>query len=276
MIRASGDGPRHAYYEVRDRAGNQTPVSSSVTVESAATPVPRTLPWPDVKDAVGSGERITLAPERAASGASVIVPDAADIFPDETVWAQWAEPGQLGFYRTATPDPAGSRRYTIPKDYIAPFIGKQIAVSYEAKGPTSIVTSSIRQLQVLALDSDRLPIIQIEGFTGTTLSLATIPADGLPLILEPWILMATTQRVRIILSGVAANGQAAETVVIDNHPVSQAELVSGIAAKVVRHFMAGLKLDSTFTISVYVSFDQGVTWPNYPNFPLNNNVMLVA
>jgi hypothetical protein len=229
-----------------------------------------------VKDAAGAGEHITLAPEKAASGCVIIVPDTADIFPDETIWAQWAEPGELGFYRTSTPEPAGSRRYTVPTDYVAPFISKQLKVSYEAKGPNSTVPSRVRELEVLALDSDRLPIIQIVGLTGTSLSLASIPADGLALHLRNWALIATTQRVKIMVSGVAADGQATETVVIDNHPVSQAELVSGVSANVIRHFMAGLRLNSTFTISVYVSFDQGVTWPSYPNFPLNNNVMLVA
>lgn len=276
LIRTSGDGPRHAYYEVRDRAGNLSPLSRAVTVEAAATPIPRDLPWPDVLGAVGAGESISLAPEKAAFGATVIVPDQADILPDEALWVQWAEPGQLGFYRTATPDPAGTRHYRVPKEYVAPQIGKQLTVNYEAKGPVSTVISAVRQLTVLRLDPARLPLIQIEGHSGASLSLASIPAQGLPLRLATWPLMATTQRVSIRVSGVAATGQPVETIVMDRHPVTDAELTSGISARVARNFMAALKFDAAFTIMVFVSFDQGVTWPPVPNFPIKDDVVLVA
>lgn len=275
-IRDSGDGARHAYYEVRDRAGNLSPLSRAVTLQASATPVPRNLPWPAVDSATGSGERITLAPERAASGSTVIVPDDADVWPGEILWVQWAESGQLGYYRTSTPDPAGTRRYAIPKEYVAPQIGKQLPVSYEAKGPVSTVGSAVRQLQVLQLDSSRLPLIRIQGHTGTQLSLAGIPADGVPLHLETWTLMATTQRVTIKVSGVATTGQPVETVVTDRHPVTDAELIGGVTATVARPFMASLRLNTAFSITVFVSFDQGVTWPSLPNFPINDDIVLVA
>ena len=37
-----------------------------------------------------------------------------------------------------------------------------------------------------------------------------------------------------------------------------------------KSFLSVLKLDQTFIVNVYVSFDQGQTWPELPNFPIYN------
>ncbi|WP_434681203.1 hypothetical protein J3P77_08955 [Pseudomonas sp. R1-18] len=274
MIRSRGDGPRQAYYQVRDRAGNLSPYADAVTLETRV--VVRDLNWPDVDGAVGSGEQITLVPERAAAGAIVIVPDTAVIYPGETIWAQWGEPGASGSYRTSTPAPPGSRRYAIPKEHVAQHIGSRLPVSYDIVGPSNSYTSAIRRLQVLALDPTRLPLIQVTGLAGSRLSLANIPDSGVPLQLGTWTLMATTQRVRIQVAGVAATGQPVETVVMDDHQVTAPELVSGITASIGRDFMYRLKLDTKFSIKVFVSFNEGATWPSVPNFPVNDDITLVA
>lgn len=274
MIRSRGDGPRRAYYRVRDRAGNLSPYAEAVTLQTRV--VVRDLDWPDVEHATGSGEQITLAPERAAAGATVIVPDTAIIYPDETIWVQWGEQDTSGSYRTSTPASPGSRRYVIPKEYVAAHIGGRLPVTYDVTGPSTSYPSAIRRLQVLALDPARLPLIQVVGQVGSRLSLASIPASGLPLALGTWTLMATTQWVRIRITGVNTTGQPVEQVVMDNHPVTSSDLISGIRASVVKSFMAGLKLDTRFSLQVFVSFNEGVTWPTTPNFPVNDDITLVA
>lgn len=209
-------------------------------------------------------------------GRTVIVPDTAYVYPDETIWVQWGEPGALGAYRTSTDTPANSRRFVVPKEFVAPHVGKTVAVRYDVTGPVTSLTSAIRQLKVLMIENGRLPIIQIEGLVGSRLSLASIPSSGVPLLLGTWVLMATTQRVRIEVTGLTSTGQPARTLVADNRPITDAELATGVRAAIDRHFMTGLKLEATFTLNVYVSFDAGSTWPPVPNFPSNQSITLVA
>lgn len=283
MIRARGDGPRYVYYQVRDRAGNDSPDARPVTLTIAATPAPRDLPWPVVEPATGAGERVTLEPEKTDSGVWVVVPDQATVQPDEVIWVQWAQVGQLGSYRTSKPQPVDSRRYLIPKEHVAPHIGKQLPVSYEVIGPTGTFPSDTRQLQVLPLNLRYLPVIQCQNLSGGNLSLASIPGTGARLTLGTWTLIATTQRVRINVSGVSSStGAPLELKVVDSHAITNNEVIVGIGAAsnivVPKNFMSQLRLGTPFSIKVYVSFDEGQTWPvpAVPNFPRNDSITLIA
>lgn len=280
MIRDRGDGPRYSYYQVTDRAGNRSRDARPVTIEARATPVPRDLPWPDIQEAVGTGERVTLEPEKAAQGAMVTVADTAVVYPDEVIWMQWGEPGQLGAYRTATPVVANTRRYAIPKEYVAPHVGKELPVSYEVVGPAQNFPSLIRKLRVNQLSTSRLPRVQCQGLSGGSLSLASIPANGAVLTQAAWILIATSQRVRIKVTAVATAGQPIELVVLDNHAVTSSELASGIGStgnvRISKAFMTQVRIGSVFAVNVYVSFDEGRTWPppQAPNFPILNLTLI--
>ena len=108
MIVRRGDGDRYAYYQIRDRAGNPSHHASPVILDVSVAPISRDYEWPDIDRAAGSGEHVTLVSEVADSGATVIVPEFP-LNPGEVIWVQWAELGQFGAYRTATPTPAGSR-----------------------------------------------------------------------------------------------------------------------------------------------------------------------
>ncbi len=281
MIRARDDGERYAYYRVQDRAGNTSVDARPVILTAAAKPVPRDLPWPDVDKAAGSGEVISLVPENVALGATVIVPDTFVLNPDEVIWVQWAEPGALGAFRTSTPAPANSRRYAVPKEHVAPHVGKRLPVKYEVVGPKGTEPSAVRQLELQKLNIDNLPIIQCEDRTGGTLSLALIPASGARFKLGTWTLMATTQRITIELTGTSVTGQPIKHTVLNSHAVTSAELISGIGAAgnvtAPKTFMSQLKRNARFSIQVYVSFDEGLTWPlpGVPNFPTSDDITLV-
>ncbi|MGV6394206.1 hypothetical protein ACTUVN_003762 [Pseudomonas caspiana] len=281
MIVRRGDGDRYAYYQIRDRAGNHSLHALPVTLAVSVAPIPRDYEWPDIERASGSGERVTLVPEVADSGATVIVPDFP-LNPGEVIWVQWAELGQFGAYRTATPTPAGSRRYLIPRDYVAPHIDARITVRYDVVDASSNShPSQVRQLQIYALDKNTLPALSCEGVTGGTLSLQAIPLSGAKLKMARWPLIATSQRVKIVVTGVDNAGYKIEHVAVASHPVTTNELTVGIGSTgnitANRDFMSRLKHNTPFTMLVYVSFDEGVTWPpeGRPNFPQYNKVSMV-
>lgn len=282
MIRRRNDGDRYAYYQIHDRANNPSQYAAPVTLAVSAAPIPRDYEWPDIERASGVGPRVTLQPELAASGATVIVPDFP-LNPGEVIWVQWAELGQFGAYRTATPTLAGSRTYLIPAQYVAPHIANGISVRYDVVESSSTAhPSQVRQLQIHPLNKDTLPRIMCEGVTAGNLRLQDIPLNGAKLRLAKWPLIATSQRVKIVLTGVSKADEQIEHVAVASHPVTNAELTAGIGSTgnitAPWDFMDRLKLNTPFSMLVYVSFDEGVTWPEEgaPNFPRNGNVTLVA
>lgn len=281
MIVRRGDGDRYAYYQIRDRAGNPSHHASPVILDVSVAPISRDYEWPDIDRAAGSGEHVTLVPEVADSGATVIVPEFP-LNPGEVIWVQWAELGQFGAYRTATPTPAGSRRYLIPRDYVAPHINRQITVRYDIVDASSTPhPSRVRQLKLDPLDKDTLPLLSCEGVMAGTLRLQDIPLSGAKLKMARWPLIATSQRVKIVVTGVDSNGDAIEHVAVASHPVTTDELTAGIGSAgniaANRDFMSRLKHNTPFSMLVYVSFDEGVTWPpeGVPNFPRYNKVSMV-
>jgi len=277
MIRRRDDGDRYAYYRIEDRAGNPSDYALPVTLKVAATPVSRDYPWPDIDKSQGSNQLVELVPEAVALGATVIVQDV-EMKPGEVLWVQWGEPGELGAYRTSTPTSGDNHRYAIPSEHIGPHIGAQLPVRYEAVGAGGTFPSQVRLVAVQKLNTDQLPTIRCEGVLGGDLSLKRIPDSGVPLTLETWTLMATTQRVRIDVTGINAASQPVQRTVLNNHAVTAMELINGIKATAPKTFMAELKLDNKFSLKVYVSFDEGKTWPPLfaPNFPINDEIRLIA
>lgn len=236
--------------------------------------------WPDIERAVGSGERVELVPEQVGQSAWVIVPDII-LEPGERIFVQWNDPAEYGSWRPALPDPAGSRRYRIPNERVAPHLGRVFPVKYEVKSGEVFKPSQVRQLYLLDLDKDQLPMLSCEGITEGSLSLATILASGAKLRLAVWPLIATNQRVRITLAGINAVGEPIEYPVLADHRVTSYEVTAGIGSTgdvtASRYFMEQLQLNAPFSLVVYVSFDDGTTWPpvGAPNFPVNSSVTLV-
>lgn len=273
MIRARGDGQYHAHYRVTDRAGNISLASDTVTLPVDASPIPRHLPWPEVEDASGSGDTITLDPLRTTfDGATVIIPDTADIRPNESASVQWAQPGVTGAYTATAPTSPDGREYKVPKEYIAAHMGKTIPVHYNVtKTDGGVLQSQQRNLRMLTISQDRFPIIQCEERSGGTLPLSQVPEEGARLTLVRWVLMSTDQLITIRAGGLDLQGSPVEHTVLEAHRVTEQELADGIGqngdVRIPKPFLNQLKRDFPFRIEVFVSFDLGDTWPPIPNFP---------
>jgi hypothetical protein len=272
MIRERGDGARLARYRVRDRAGNISAYAAYVTLDVDTSLLPRELSWPDVTQATGSGEQVTLAPLRAKEGATVVIPEEADIRPDDTeVWVQWGATGDVGAYRTQIPLDEGGRAYRVPKEAVAAYIGGILQVQYEIVDRNGTVhVSRQRGVTVLAIPPESLTTVQCANVSGSSLSLAAVPEGGAVLTLAPWVLISTDQCVTISVAGVYANGGEAQVVVLNRHRVSESEMIEGLGSNgdvvIPRGLLADLRMNLPFNVTVTVSFNAGETWPNEPNF----------
>lgn len=276
LIRERGDGERYVHYAIEDRAGNSSADSRPVTLQVAATPAPRELPWLEIEQAPGGGELITLDPWEARNGATVTLSSSVLIHPDEHVWVQWGEPGSFGAWRGPMNVHAGSRECLIPKATIAAGMGRQVPLYYEVEGPERTEMSERREVRLLLLDSGRFPTVQCQGLSGGRLSLASVPAGGARLTLATWVFMSTDQQITIRVAGVDGNQQPLAWDVLPRHQVTSQDLLNGIGANgqvtAARALLAKLKLNQNFRVMVYVSFDGGETWPplEAPNFPTLN------
>ncbi|EJM69723.1 hypothetical protein [Pseudomonas sp. GM55] len=275
LIRDRGDGKRYVTYVVRDRAGNTTPSAVSVELDVAATPIPRTLPWPLVERAAGEGEQQTVDPLQATAGVVVKVPDEAVIYPGEKVWVQWGEPGSLGSRRVEQPIIPGQRRFQVDMPAVAAHIGKTLSVDYgvidefDEEHP-----STRRKLQVTTIPSNRFETVKCDGLSGGNLSYKAVAAEGARLTLAKWSLITTDQWILITMTGVGSSGQDSVYEAVKKRAVTDQEVIGGIGQRteirVPKAFLNTLRRNASLTGKVYVSFDGGLTWPPVaaPNFPL--------
>lgn len=273
LIRDRGDGFRYAWYQVQDRASNQSYRSDVVELDVAATPIPRTLPWPTVERAAGTGELQTLDPHQAIAGVVIEVPESAVIYPLEPVRVRWGEPGELGHWIADQPIAPGGRRFSIPMRSVAAFIGKTLWVSYGVTDDAGEEWGSERRkVQVSKLSG--LPTVQCNGLSGGSLSLRTVAATGAILRMDKWPLITADQWILITMTGVGSGGQDSVYEAIPKRKLEDHEVNGGIGGQnnvtVGKAFLNTLRRNAPLTGKVYVSFDSGNTWPPIaaPNFPL--------
>ncbi|VVO42872.1 hypothetical protein [Pseudomonas fluorescens] len=274
LIRARKDGQRFAMYRVESRAGYTSLQSLAVELKVEARQRPRLLPWPEVEKALGTGEQQTLDPLKATSGAVVVIPDTANIYPQDQVWVQWGVPGSLGAHRAPRPITPGSRRYQIPMPSIAAYIGKSLPVSYGVIDAEEVEWPSVgRKVNIQRILSHNFPTVQCQGLTGGSLSYDKVPATGAVLKMGTWTLMTADQWIMINMTGTGATGPVAYPA-IQQRQVTDQEVIGGIGMRgdvtVPKAFLNTLRRNESFSVKVYVSFDGGRTWPPLaaPNFPL--------
>jgi hypothetical protein len=266
-IRDSGDGDRHVWYTVTDRAGNSNGQSVVETLNVAAQPIPRVLPPPKVVEA-GQNDwpvRGTLNPIDAVNGVTIVLNPASVIYPDEVPQVQWAQEGTLGAY-LADPITPGAQEYKIPKEYMAPHFGKVIPVIYLFKDKLGKEHQSVPYLLTVSnYPNDRLPSAQFAQ--GSPLSLAQIPPTGASITLTKWPFSAAGQRITIMVEGIEeASGKTIKYVVLEGQVITPAQAITGIAkgeALVPKaEFLSRIRMGSTLFVKVYVSFDNSQTPPN--------------
>jgi hypothetical protein len=267
LIREQGDGARYLHFKVVDRAGNRSADSRMVQLQVAAAPSPRSLPPPQVTQASGNGSAQVLAPASAAQGVTVTI-TGADIYQEETLWLQWAVPGSVGAWTSATI--AGTQRWTfnVPATVIGAHLGKQLEVRYCLNTLRGEETSEPCLLTVQSAAKDFFSILRCTQANNDQLRLASVPATGADLQLPAWRLISTDQRVRIDLLGTTNAGYLQTLPILQPKAVSAIELTTGLSnIKVPKAFLSSLRLNTQLTFNVFVSFDQGATWPTDPNFP---------
>ncbi|MFP3335831.1 hypothetical protein SB761_34585, partial [Pseudomonas sp. SIMBA_064] len=79
----------------------------------------------------GSEFSSTLEPGNASDGVTFVIPDGAEIRPNETVTVFWGQPGTLGGYSTNTPISPGALEYLIPSQYVPPHMNDRVELYYQ-------------------------------------------------------------------------------------------------------------------------------------------------
>ena len=267
MIREREDGQRYIHYRVRDRAGNDSARSQPVTLAVTATPVPRSLGPVLIAKAEGSGPQLTLALDDFEAPLLIEVPTETVVHPGETITVVWGEPGSVGHYSTRTPYDGRDRHFEIPVQKVLAQSKQTLPVIYQISGGGSTLDSDLRRVEVRAM-TQRLPQVNLVGADSTGFNLGSAPAH-IPVKLATWRMIAEGQRVSIQVTGVSQSGSEAPAFdVLVAHPVSATEARQGIgmdnAVTVPKTYLASLRVNERFTISVQVSFDEGENWVRFP------------
>lgn len=263
MILARGDGKRYVHYKVCDRAGNLSAGSRPVTLEVAATPIPRSLPPVLIEKAEGWGAQQTLTLNDFYPPLLVEVPASAVIYPDETLAVVWGAPGTAGYFTTSTPYNGQERLFEIPTQYVLAQSTHTVTVLYRVSDNANALDSDTLALDVKAR-SEQLPQPELHGANADGFSLGKAPAN-VPIRLGTWPLIAEGQQVSIQLTGVLPGGSDAPAYdVLSAHALSATEADEGIGMRddvtVPKTHLATLWIDHNFTITASVSFDEGATW----------------
>ncbi|MFJ4387117.1 hypothetical protein ACIP02_22675 [Pseudomonas sp. NPDC089408] len=272
ILRERGDGQRFAHYRLFDYAGNESkPVEPKVVQLKVDTaPLPRDLGWPDVSHATGSAQQVELDPNKRITSMRVVVPSGA-AHPGEGVEVSWGEPDAVGSYKATQEVPGNPGQYDIPLDRIAQHSGKVLRVSYNVTEKGGRVHPSEPRLVSFLPLTQGFPMPNIPSATHDTVYLASVPAGGLVIKLDAWRYIHADHRVTLLVSGVDLQGKAVFEEVLKAHALTAQEVEKGLgfdnAVKVTKPFLLSLKRDR-FSVKVFVSFDQGQTWPSMPNFPI--------
>jgi hypothetical protein len=231
---------------------------------------PVNLPPPIIKDVVREGEddefKGYLLGRSTTNGLTIDIPSDAVIGANDKVQMVF-EGFKPGGHYIADPTLGNPRQFKIPKQYVPANLGKRLYVFYEVTPPGKEPYKSRRfDLQIKDLDSG-WPDIQIISPPGSPVSLEKV-TDAVTFRLGSWTFMAEGQRVRITAKGaLQAGGQGTYDVrPSDAEVVTDDEYNAGkVEAKLPREFLASLKLNEQFDVTVEISFDGGFTYKSLPS-----------
>ncbi|WP_369990419.1 hypothetical protein [Pseudomonas xanthosomatis] len=264
FIRQIGDGIRFARYEIQDRAGTATQRSLALSVTSKASPPPRVLHRPFIREAVGSEHNpfSTLLPAHASNGVTFVIPAATDIKPGETATIFWGEPGTTGAYHTSTPIAVGSREYLVPRAHIAPNMNSQVELCYQINIPNQPLSPS-HFVTVRAITG--LPIVQCAKIQNAQLNLRTM-GEKAEFTLGEWLHRDTTQFVKAWIEGVDRNDLTKVLIlpIVDALPVPTEGGIMALGS-ISKVELQKLALNYQFRVSVQVSFDKQASWLKFPD-----------
>lgn len=263
MLRDRGNGSRYATYRVRDRAGNESVPSANVRLMVNIQPPPLRK-HPTVKEAQnGAGSALLDPLFYGVSGVTVVIPRQDDEdkgFKREVYWNGF---GELGSHHALQPNPLKPLEFSIPPGAIPANIGagRIVEIVYtvdtlngspETSDPLKLTVKSIATVNF------NPPIDCPLAARGTPIKLqrSSVPNEGTPLVLQPWIYQATTQLINIWLTD--SNNRREDILIA--HPV-----VKGVnKATLPKPFLEGVVLNSVFAVHVSVSFDGGESYLPFP------------
>ncbi|WP_263264294.1 hypothetical protein [Pseudomonas sp. RIT-PI-S] len=268
-IRARGDGARFVHYRITDYAGNSAQ-SGTVQLPVRATPVPRVLPVPQAVGATGSGANQTLRAAQAVGGIQIRIPANAVIKPGETAALIFGEPGQVGGVRVPIVGGAGDT-LEIGEYEVAAHLDNRVPVRYETTDLQGVVHGSdVLQLTVNESRGLNFPTVQCALVDGSQLSLSRVPATGAPLRLSAWRMMTDYQRLMVRVTGVDRSDGGVDEAVVEGRKIEASELATGVGQNgdlvIPKALLSRLKLNESFYVEAYLSFDGSGRWPAVPTF----------
>ncbi|CAM3964450.1 hypothetical protein CCOS865_04324 [Pseudomonas reidholzensis] len=196
------------------------------------------------------------------SGAVVDVPEGAETS-GGVVEVHWAGYGSTGYYSTTTPVHGYEKRYKIPRTAIPANLGKSFDVYYTVTlAGEKASPSTVYVLRIADYPNNPFPSIQCEEAVAGHLSLAAVTGAAANFKLATWPFFAEGQRVRIQASGTE---KAVQWDLRKDLPVTEDEYYGEyLAAELPKSYLQALKLNTVFDVRVAVSFDDGVTWKDFP------------
>jgi hypothetical protein len=267
LLRRSDNGLRYATYRVRDRAGNESALSSDVLLKvNIRPPTPRK--YPTVKEASSTGGTGVLNPFQGGAGVTVVVA-ALEVDPGEEVTADFVGLGGedgIGSVTGVEPITPGGLEFAIPASVVAANIpvngdGRKVEVYYWAGQDvqhSAVYTLTINAFATGALG--QVGCLQAQVGSPATLSKAAVPPGGANLEIERWIYQAPTQ-----LMNVWAMASNVRTDFVVGVPLGSDGKYTTLLPK---DYVDQRPLNSTFTLYASVSFDQGHSYISFKSLPL--------
>jgi len=264
LIRERGDGVRYAQYAIEDRAGNASQVAAPLDLMVAAQPAPRVLPALEIPS-LGTQPSVDLKLLNFNAALDVIVPQAAVINPGESFELVWGEEGSFASWREPGRD--GQRDYAVPMRNVIAMSGKVVQLYYRVVSLGTTLTSEVREVRVLPIPLENMQTPQVNGRTGGDLEVAKLTSDAV-VTLERWRHIGVDQRVSIQAVG-TSNNQPIHPVLTD-YKLTDTDVASGIGSQgnvtIPLSYLRQLSVDQAMNVTAMVSYDDGETWPPFPNF----------
>ena len=239
-------------YARADASGSSVPLELSVRE-------PLVLPAPTV-DGSGDGENGTeLDPIVAFSGALITLPEGATIGEGDTVIAYWNGFDDSGSCEVTEPIQLNPMKFKVPATVIPSNFNKTVEVTYSVSGQMAEPSLA---LYIRPLSNH--PSITCEGTqvgSPATLKLSGIPDLGALVKLGKWPFISTEQTVRLWLTASGIDDR--DLIVVRN--VLPEEVAGGVSVHLFKTQLAGIALNSRFTLKASVSFDGGHTTTPFNN-----------